>query len=59
MADEDIGSQLFVKLNGDNKKNDFKSKCALLGLSMSEVIDKAVNEFLKKGKESCFLTTKK
>ncbi len=50
MADE-----IFVKLSTEEKKTNFKSKCILEGLKMRDVIEKAVDEFIEKGKYCEFM----
>ena len=57
MVDE-MGTQLFVKLSSEKKKRDFKTKCVEEGYDMKEVIEQAVEEFLKKGKDSSFIKWK-
>ncbi len=52
---EEMGTQLFIKLSSEEKKRQFKEKCVNLGYDMRVVIEMAVDEFLKKGKDCEFI----
>ena len=54
MAD-DMGTQLFIRLSTEDKKHKFKQKCLDLKIDMRDVVEKAVDEVIKNGKDSCFL----
>lgn len=46
---------IFITLSSEEKKKKFKMKCLEIGLEMKEVLEKAVDEVIKNGKNSCFL----
>ena len=50
-----MGTELFIKLSSKEKKRKFKTKCSELGYEMKEVVEMAVDEVIKNGKNSCFL----
>ncbi len=50
-----MSTLLFVRLSSEENKRNFKTKCAEEGYDMREVVVKAIDEFLKNGKESCFI----
>ena len=48
-------ANLFINVSTEEKKRNFKSKCVDEGLKMRVVVEMAIDEFLKKGKKSCFV----